>query len=231
MLNNPLRYIDPSGHDPVCGNSNSDPECESPSDDPVVINNPGPLDPGLPQGEPEDEDPEIIYQTTNNGLTVILMPEGYPPNPGANEYDDNWGRIWAIVGLAIEGGELGSYFLGNPAIPIVLGIMDAGATAVSCNYFHECYIGSPHPDLPEMLVMNQDFLLTSTEAVLPIAAGFVGGAATGGAGAIPAAAGTDIVTSLVSFGYDIGRLTGQIPNGVSVGVNLENGNVYVLLFP
>gem|GEM_PF-2331212 len=50
VLNNPLRYIDPTGHDPVCGYDYSDPECESPEDAPVVINNPGPLDPGLPQG-------------------------------------------------------------------------------------------------------------------------------------------------------------------------------------
>jgi RHS repeat-associated protein len=50
VLNNPLRYIDPTGHDPVCGFDYSDPECESSENSPVVINNPGPLDPGLLQG-------------------------------------------------------------------------------------------------------------------------------------------------------------------------------------
>ena len=50
VRNNPLRYIDPTGHESVCGYDYSDPECESPQDAPVVINNPGPLDPGLPQG-------------------------------------------------------------------------------------------------------------------------------------------------------------------------------------
>ncbi|MBC6962635.1 MAG: hypothetical protein DWB48_07870, partial [Nitrosomonas sp.] len=30
VRNNPLRYIDPSGHDPMCGFSYSDPECVSP---------------------------------------------------------------------------------------------------------------------------------------------------------------------------------------------------------
>lgn len=54
VLNNPLRYIDPTGHDPVCGNSNSDPECNGP--DPWVPTTPSapapyvPLEPGLPQG-------------------------------------------------------------------------------------------------------------------------------------------------------------------------------------
>ncbi|HKY55183.1 MAG TPA: RHS repeat-associated core domain-containing protein, partial [Anaerolineales bacterium] len=54
VLNNPLRYIDPSGHDSVCGSNYSDPECNGP--DPWVPTTPPapppyvPLDPGLPQG-------------------------------------------------------------------------------------------------------------------------------------------------------------------------------------
>ena len=54
VFNNPLKYIDPTGHDPVCGNSYSDPECNGP--DPWTPTTPPappphiPLDPGLPQG-------------------------------------------------------------------------------------------------------------------------------------------------------------------------------------
>jgi hypothetical protein len=36
MLNNPLRYIDPSGNTPVCGQANSDPECNGSIDRPSL---------------------------------------------------------------------------------------------------------------------------------------------------------------------------------------------------
>jgi outer membrane lipoprotein SlyB len=71
--NRPILFNDPSGHDSVCGGSNQDPDCENPSDDPVVINNPDPLEDGLKQDRPKvyDYTPSESASTTSSGSLIL----------------------------------------------------------------------------------------------------------------------------------------------------------------
>jgi hypothetical protein len=81
-----------------------------------------------------------------------------------------------------------------------------------------------------MLVVNQDMLITGGDFVAPIVAGVAAGVPTGGSGYYPASALTDITTSTGSFFYDMGRITGNIPNVVSAGWTIK-GDLYILIYP
>jgi RHS repeat-associated protein len=112
VLNNPLRYIDPSGHDPVCGFDYSDPECNGP--DPWVPTTPPtpppyvPLDPGLPQ---DDDEPLDLGLEPEEPLDPGLEPEEptttpdvtlpQPPftNPGYSVPEFVGGAILFVGGL------------------------------------------------------------------------------------------------------------------------------------
>jgi len=57
VRNNPIRYIDPTGHTPVCGFSYSDPECNNP--DPWVPSAPYIPQPGGGGGGDDDPSPDL----------------------------------------------------------------------------------------------------------------------------------------------------------------------------
>lgn len=81
-----------------------------------------------------------------------------------------------------------------------------------------------------MLVINQDMIITGTDLVAPVVGGVVAGAPSGGVGYYPGSAVTDAVTTGGSFFYDLGRITGKIPNYVSLGFTIK-GDWYVLIYP
>jgi hypothetical protein len=158
------------------------------------------------------------------------MPVGYPSNPGANPDDESEGQLLTLLGQNADLIELGSDFLINPLVPVVAGFADLGITGFACIKFHQCYYGQPHPDLPNMLVINQDVIVTTGDAFAPVGAALIGALPTGGLGAVQASIGTDIVTSGGSYLYDIGRLTGNIPNIVSVGTDFSTMETYILIY-
>ncbi|MDL1909160.1 RHS repeat-associated core domain-containing protein [Chloroflexi bacterium CFX6] len=62
VRNNPLRYVDPSGHDPMCGFSYSDPECVSP-------------DPWVPPSTPNNNGSGSNSGSSNNNGGITTMAE------------------------------------------------------------------------------------------------------------------------------------------------------------
>ena len=89
-LNNPSRYTDPTGHESVCGQANSDPECGNLGHSP--LSHPKP-----PKPEQEKEDCKGLECIHNNDIPEddgITMPIGIPadpPNPS----------LYALVPLAV----------------------------------------------------------------------------------------------------------------------------------
>ena len=110
----------------------------------------------------------------------------------------------------------------------ILSAGDVLLTGGSCYQYGQCYYGQPDPSLPDMLVVNQDVIITGADLISPVAGGLVAGAPTGGAGYYPGSVLTDTVTTGASF-YDLGRLTGKIPNAVSAGWTIK-GDLYILDF-
>jgi hypothetical protein len=96
---------------------------------------------------------------------------------------------------------------------------DAALTGASCIANGECYFGKPHPDLPEMLVVNQDVLVNAGDF------------------AVSWTVVLDIITTSVSFIYDTIDIGGGVPNMVSIGVAPNIGwwqrqwKIYILIYP
>ena len=86
-----------------------------------------------------------------------------------------------------------------------------------------------------MIVSNQDLTFTTTEFGTPLIIGGLAGGITEGAAFFPTTAGTDIVTSIASVGYDLGRMTEKIPNILSVGFGPgqegSSRGLYFLIYP
>ena len=115
-----------------------------------------------------------------------------------------------------------------------LGIADVGFTYSACVLVGDCYIGQPHPDLPEMLVIGQDVIVTSSDVVLPLL-GLGGGGPAGQAL-------TDAITTMFSGAYDANRIWNDAPTHMAIGVtgdiNFENNvltvdadHKFILIYP
>ena len=102
------------------------------------------------------------------------------------------------------------------------------------NYLFE----RPHPDLPPMVTINQDVLVTGGDLVVATGAKYVLGPGSGGAaGNVPGAGagyvaglGTDVVTTGASIYYDYNRTFGDWPMHVSMGLTVR-GRPVVLWWP
>jgi hypothetical protein len=247
--NNPLRYVDPSGHASVCGFSFSDPECTRP--DPWTPPSSGggsggsfvTLDPGVKQSKPRVYEPVVIEEPEGpttiqlaqdgiSGLYLTIFPEDSTPSvdrtPEQLESAEDW-AAWGVAMDFFEGIALaypGDLFIGE----YFMSLGDLTITGRTCYLYGECYVGSPDPSLPPMLVLNQDMMVTGADFVVPIMGGAVIGIPTGGSGFYPGSVASDVVTTGASFFYDLGRITGEIPNGISMGFTLK-GDWYILVYP
>jgi len=129
VRNNPIRYIDPSGHvcsdpedpTPTCSSGNPPPpNYPAPfSPAPVIVRNPDPLDDGLQQDDPTSTTPNPTYDNGNNNGPDPSAGEPGPeapvvitnPDPlddglqigivGGNNYSTNPNPVISIVGAVL----------------------------------------------------------------------------------------------------------------------------------
>jgi RHS repeat-associated protein len=84
VLNNPLKYIDPTGHTSACANAAiADPECSSPSNDPVIYQD------AYSGGGLEPE--EVVFQNSSNGGTSVGGGDFCSQNPVACQFESKVG--------------------------------------------------------------------------------------------------------------------------------------------
>jgi hypothetical protein len=91
VLNNPLRYTDPTGHTSACANAAiADPECSAPSNDPVTYSNVY-TGTGL---EPE----EVVFNNSSGGGTSVGGGDFCSQNPVACQFESDGGGDPVIQG-------------------------------------------------------------------------------------------------------------------------------------
>lgn len=167
-----------------------------------------------------------------SGIYITIFTEGSAPGQDRSHAQLKSAEDWAAGGILmdiLEGIAIaipGELILGE----YIMSLGDLAVTGRSCYLYGESYFGKPDPSLPNMLVVNQDMIITGTDFGAPIAGGLVASAPSGGAGFAAGSVPTDMVTTGISFFYDIGRITGKIPNFVSAGWTLK-GDLYILIYP
>ena len=116
-----------------------------------------------------------------------------------------------MIFIPLNGGPLGEF--------IVAGA-DVVTTIASCEANGECYFGQPHPDLPPMLVINQDVLVNAADF------------------AVSWTVVLDMITTSFSIGYDSMNLGADaVPNMLSIGLTLDTTydprpiRAYFLFYP
>jgi len=191
--NDPIRYTDMSGHrlDEGCG-SGSVCELPPPSSDDVTIKIPG----------------FVIFEIHSPG-TNPRMPRSEQQLIEA----ENWAALGAFLDL-VEMGAAAS-LIDLIILEWFVSIVDIGVTWLACSNYGECGL-SPQGTL----ILNQDMIITLTDFTLPLLLGGGFALPTAGMGFVPTFMITDIVTSMFSFGYDLSRITGQIPNFISIELPL-----------
>jgi hypothetical protein len=156
------------------------------------------------------------------------MPPGYKPNVNADNVNLPFGidpedatLALSMLGTGLDVAEMLST-IPAPQIAAFLAWIDAGVTGAACYTAGECYINQPHPDLPTMIVINQDVAVNALDAIL------VGAIPDTPIETVADASLTvtkrqvvDTVTSYASFIYDNFDATGFIPNHVSFGVGYD----------
>ena len=145
------------------------------------------------------------------------------------------GRDLAQLGIGLDGLELILASSPDPGAGLTLGFVDAGVTYVSGLLTGDNYIFYQHPDLPQMVAVNQDLLVNLGEAIIggtaPYLFSALGAVSTAEAGPVGMIIGggtgfmlgkmTDTVTSTASALYDAGRYNGSIHNHIMIGDSQE----------
>lgn len=202
--NNPVKYNDPSGHI-ACDFEHlpSEGHCDSN----------GGWVPELDAHLSVEENLGII----NTSVHVVAMPQGVDPAVNANnriaQTLDEAGIDPELVEYLLNGLSVGldlaemiSIF-GPPGLAQGIGFVDAGVTILNCALIGECYYDQPHPDLPKMIVANQDVMVAVFDALV----NHYGFSNTNRA---------DFVTSAFSLVHDFVDFSYGVPNAVSIGVEV-----------
>jgi hypothetical protein len=182
--------------------------------------------------DPEGPTTTQISSDGISGIYITVFPEGSVPAQDRTSEELNSATDSAGLGLFIdvlEGIAIaypGDLFIGE----YVMSAVDIGVTGRSCYLYGQCYVGRPDPSLPNMLIVNQDVLITGLDFAVPIVGGLVAGIPTGGAGYYPGSVATDLFSTGGSLLYDISRVTGVTPNFISAGWTLK-GDLYILIYP
>jgi hypothetical protein len=235
VRNNPINFNDPTGHLPAgeCGFWGE--ECGWGEDYPSDY------------FEPQDDDDNEIMDDSDDAqlfdfplaidlrhnYSIIIMPIEYPPSPNNLTAEQlELAQFQTEWGITLDMAELIAILVQLDSVVFDYGLSGADVivTFFSCVNMGECYYGQPHPDLPEMLVVNQDVLLTTSDLVIPLAAGLIAAVPTGGVGFIPGSQIVDAYTTTASMIYDTTRWTGDTPNYISFGVD-SSLNLNLIIYP
>lgn len=169
---------------------------------------------------------------------LIVMPPGSQPAMPRPPFLQRLGVALSIAGFVFDIGKMIQIF--TPGWDEeTTALWDVGITYFSglsygTNYLFE----RPHPDLPPMVTLNQDVLVTASDLGFAAAAKYVIGPGVGGAvGNAPGAGtgyiaglGVDIATTGFSAYYDWNRTFGDWPMQMSIGVTIQ-GRLVVLWWP
>ena len=243
VLNNPIKLTDPSGHICVgesveCLNDDGSPGAgftggsgNGTSNKPNT--NKGCGGPGQKSclGKSKPGRP-ILHEF--GGVIVAFMPPGSNPSVPRSNWALRLGTSLGIAGFAFDIGEMIGIF--NPDIggEDVTALGDIGVTYVASllsgqSYFFE----QPHSDLPAMVSVNQDVLVTTGDAAIALGGKGIG-ALVGGLPGYGVGLGIDVATTGTSLVYDYNRVFGSTPNYISAGVSVSSnsfGKGVIILWP
>lgn len=242
VKNNPINFIDPTGHleDEGCGSGDL---CELPVSEPPPLG--GGNDPNSNGKPPSLEEiisyisPDAIFWPTYtmfslygrsqgwnqgffgpftiNGTDVIIMPPGSDssaPRPG---WANRLGMGLGLAGFLLDWGEFAALLNALPGDSESAALLDVVVTYVSGVATGENYMfDRPDPSLPHMITLNQDFFVTAGDVGLAGAAEMAGGAIGGPPGYL-IGTGVDFFTTGGSIIYDGLRYFGYLDNHISVG--------------
>jgi RHS repeat-associated protein len=251
VMNSPIRYNDPTGHDVGCPGQDASncgtPTIPSPGNGGGGgggtgdnDNHPTQLEEDIANANGENtsaarEDyPPYIYRLSDD-LIVIIMPPGSTSYAPRSNFAQRLGINLGIAGFLFDVGELVGIFIPQIGGEDAAAFSDVAVTYASSAFSGQSYVfEQPHPDVPRMLSVNQDVLVTAGDAIGALAAKGVFGILTGGGG-IVAGKGVDVVTTGASAVYDYNRVFGSTPNYITAGISVEFDDTFgdgvIMLWP
>ena len=194
---------------------------------------------GAPTPDGASECVEFPVVISYPGYDFIVMPPGSNPAMPRSDILRRLGTGLGIAGLLYDIVEMMEIFTPVPGDEDLTAVWDVGVTYLSGLFYGTNYLFErPHPDLPLMVTINQDVLVTGGDLVVAAGTKYVLGPGGGGAaGNVPGAGagyvaglGTDIVTTGASIYHDYNRTFGDWPMHVSVGLTVR-GRPVVLWWP
>jgi RHS repeat-associated protein len=227
VRNNPLIYVDPTGHkeDGECGLNGEECHDDPPPVDEVIVK--------ILQGmvdainDPARTVPIII--PLKDGTNLVIMPVGADPLQERPEWFEPIAGFFAGAGAFMDFVEVVFALPGAGAGPGLIDIRLAGAADL---FSGDTWVaGKPHPDLPPMFLAGQDVLWTAgVDYAGPLAGSAVGAAVSGNpAGAAVGYNVTDFITSSLSVIYDWDRAMGR-RTSINTGMSIQ-GDYYILYYP
>jgi hypothetical protein len=167
---------------------------------------------------PPPPDEPFAYETED--VIIVVMPPGSNPNMPRPEWAQRLGMAMGIAGFLMDVGEMIGIFV--PGFEEdVTALWDVGVTYASSLLSGQSYLfETPHPDVPSMISVNQDVLVTAGDAFIALG-GKTAGAVAGGPIGYGVGLGTDFVTTGASLVYDYNRVWGTTPNYVTAGVSVS----------
>jgi RHS repeat-associated protein len=253
--NNPTRYIDPSGHALCsslfdnCKNAPWRPEIVKSSPQKPVASRCDGQSLSCRLGGHQDIDPSpkprVPQVITVGELSVVIMPAGSNSAVDTSEAWESWAYTLGQGSVAADLVEILLLFNGIPLDEDLLALNDTLLESLACYLNGECYVGRPHYTLPEMLIVNQDVILTGGEFLFGLGAKYIPASAGSGVGGPAGAyagyakgAALDVGSSAANLIYDVFRNEGVISNQVTIGLrpsfNFINGLVihkYIIYYP
>ena len=169
-----------------------------------------------------------------NGTLLIVMPRGSNPTMSRPEWAKRLGMGLSIAAFFFDIGEMVGIFIPEIGGEDIAALGDVAVTYAATLLSGQSYfLEQPNPDVPIMISVNQDVLVTAGDAGVALGAKVVGGIVAGPAG-YAAGLGTDVVTTGASLVYDYNRVFGSLPNYVTVGVSVipeSFGQAVIVIWP
>gem|GEM_PF-6638408 len=227
VRNNPLKFVDPTGHkeDGECGLNDEDCERQPPTIEEFIIQTLQGMVDAI--NDPARTEPIVI--PLEDGTYFVIMPVGADPLQERPEWFEPIAGFFAGAGVFMDFVEV---MLAMPGAGAEPGLIDIGLAGATDLFSGDTWVaGKPHPDLPPMFLAGQDVLWTAgVDYVGPLAGGAVGLVVSGNpAGAAVGYNVTDFITSGLSVIYDWDRALGR-RTSINAGMSMQ-GDYYILYYP
>jgi len=228
-MNNPVKYIDPSGHDyelwhfDKYGILPSNREKTDHKFDNA-------LEGFFQSGEP------IVIEIGE--IVIVIMPEGSQLNFNRSELEQRLGLALVITGEYLDIGELIEIFLtGGSGGPDITALWDVIITQIGTWLKGESpFIDEIDKSIPPLIGTNQDVLVQFGDFSIALIAKGIGASAGGPAGYVAAVV-VDMITTAINLIYDENRNFGTLENHIVIGIPVcsdcvdQWGKTYIVLLP